>query len=309
MFTISRLFKKRAAVGALGLEISPFGYALARVYDAGEGERHCECHYIEGTDIEVLADYVKQREYQHMPLHAVLHPTMYDINFMDRPEVEDDELADALRWKLKDIIETSVNDLIVCAFAVPDDAYRGLQKKAYAVSMHKELLDGIVQDLQKLDVEIQSIGIGELHDRNIVALTGEEMGGTGLLHLRSSHGSINLSQGENLYLTRAIDTGQSAFEGVNDSNRQQLLDSLLLQIQRSFDFYESQLSKGLIRRMLIAPTRVNVLELDAYLQTNLGVQVEKLDLNKLFSLEQPLGVDQQSLCFSSVAAACEGSAA
>ena len=129
--------------------------------------------------------------------------------------------------------------------------------------------------------------------------------GAALLRLRSATGTINLIDDGDLYLTRNIDSSISALESATDQNRFQVLDNLLLEVQRCVDFYDSQLGKGSIRKMLVAPTRLDRTLFDEHLRNHLGMSVHPLDLNESFSFAEPVSFEKQSLCFAAVAAATE----
>ncbi len=303
---------RRSVSGALGLELSPFGVAIAYLSESKDGDdAHlgaAECHYFEGElqtchgDIE---DWLIDRGLSNIDVQVVLHPAMYNLYFVDRPEVEDEFLSEAARWKIKDLVEQPLKDLVIDAFALPEDAYRGMQQKIYVVAMVREVLEENVALLKKLPIEIKGIGISELADRAIVNLLQDDAGGAALLRLRSSTGTINLIDGGHLYLTRNIDSSVSALESATEQNRTQVLDELLLEVQRCVDFYDSQLGKGAIRKMLLAPTRLENNFFDEHLRDHLGMSVHGLDLNEAFDFPEPIGAEEQSVCFAAVAAATE----
>jgi MSHA biogenesis protein MshI len=307
---VKRLFRK-SVPGSLGLEVSPFGVAAAYLIkgEAG-GKDKVDCRYFEGSlesNRDELGSWIEALGNQRMGAQVVLHPTMYAVYFVDRPEVEDDELSEAVRWKIKDLVDAPLKDLIIDAFAVPEDAYRGNQKKVYAFATDKILLKDIVAQLRKLPIKLLGITISELADLALLNRLHDDRGGAALLRLRSANGTINLIDGGDLYLTRSIDSGVSKLETATEDNRHQVMDELLLGVQRCLDFYESQLGKGAIRKMLVAPTRLNQNFFDEHLRGHLDLSVHQLDLNDSFAFKEPLTGDLQSICFAAVAAACDGS--
>lgn len=303
---VKRFFKK-SVPGALGLEISPFGVAVAYLAPSLNGGPDAgNCVYFEGVAgeyWEALEDWIGKQSIQRVRTQVVLHPTMYQIYFVDRPEVEDNELAEAVRWKIKDLVDQPLKDLIVDAFAVPDDAYRGNQKKVYAVAIGRSLLEDTVAHLNQLPITLLGISISELADRAMLNRFYDDRGGAALLRLRSSSGTINLIDDGDLYLTRGIESGVSSLEAATDQNRQQVMDDLLLEVQRCLDFYDSQLGKGAIRKMLVAPTRLSRNFFDDHLRGYLDLSVDQLDLNDSFNFQEPMSGDLQSICFGAVAAA------
>ncbi len=301
---------KRSVSGVLGMEISPFGVALAHLSgEQKDGLTSADCQFIEGSGPELVTElsaWLEHRDLQQIGVQVVLHPALYHLYFVDRPDVDDDNLSDAVRWKIKDLVDVPLKDLVIDAFALPEDAYRGAQKKVYVVAMTRAVLLEQVELLEKLPVTIRGIGISELADRAILNHLHLDPGGAALLRLRSATGTLNIIDSGDLYLTRNIESSITVLESATEQNRVRVLDDLLLEVQRCVDFYDSQLGKGAIRKMLIAPTRLEHTLFNEYLRDNLGVSVQPLDLNKAFAFPESLDFETQSLCFAAVAAATEG---
>ena len=304
------IFRKSVKPGRLGIEVGPYGLGMAWVNRSGDGPGGvCDCHYVEGNDLAKnrigLETYLSENAFAGMPTNVVLHPAMYDIFFVDRPEVEDHELAEAVRFKIKDLVDLPLKELIVDAFAVPDDAYRGNQKKVYAVCARKSFLEEVVLTVKEAGLDLRTIGIGELAVRNIVGLLHQDRGSAAMLRMRNSNGTIYLSDGGDLYLTRHVESGISKLEKDGDAGGHAVMDELLLEIQRSLDFYYSQLGKGAIRNFLIAPTRLDHDAMDEYLCDNLGLKVRSLNVNEMFDSEREISGELQGNCFAALGAACD----
>jgi MSHA biogenesis protein MshI len=301
---------KKSVPGVIGMELSPFGTAVAYLSDQQQdGLTVADCQYFEGALDrcgDELGQWLQERHLDQVGVQIVLHPAMYRLYFIDRPDVEDEVLSEAVRWKIKDLVDEPLKDLVIDAFALPDDAYRGKQKKVYVVAIGREVLEEQVALLRRLPLKILGISISELADRSLLNHLHVDPGGAALLRLRSSTGTLNLIDSGALYLTRNIDTGVSVLETTREDNRNEVLDELLLEVQRCVDFYDSQLGKGTIRKMLVAPTRLDRAFFDDHLRNHLGMNVQALDLNEAFAFPEPLSGDYQSLCFAAVAAATEG---
>jgi MSHA biogenesis protein MshI len=81
------------------------------------------------------------------------------------------------------------------------------------------------------------------------------------------------------------------------------LDELLLEIQRSLDYYDNQLRKGNIRNVVLGPTRLDSAVVGNHLKDRLGVDITVIDLNELFEMREPISGELQNQCFSAVGAA------
>ena len=192
---------------------------------------------------------------------------------------------------------------MIDVFCLPDDAYRGVQKKVYAVTTQRNCLQRVVDAMQRADINLQGIDIGELVIRNIAKLVYGDESGVAILRLRNDTGSIELCDGGQLYLTRQIESGIKTLDINDDQRRQTVMDDMLLEIQRSLDFYYSQLGKGAIRSFMVAPTRLEHHDIENYLTENLGLNVNSVDLNTLFDTGIALSGKVQQQCFAAVGAA------
>jgi len=302
--------RKKTHTGRLGIEISPVGIAVATLRPGVvAGKEACECHFIEGTDLaengRALKKYISETDCQDLPTNIVLHPSMYKLFYVQRPNVDEADLSDAVKWQLKDQLNCPLNEVVVDCFSLPDDAFRGSNNMVYAVVAEKSVVEEATRAALDATVDVKSVEICELAMRNIVNLLEADIEGAGaaLLHMRNSDGTINLSQGGNLYLTRQVESGLTMLEMADDASQEELLDELLLEIQRSLDYYDSQLHKGNIRNVMLGPTRLDSALVGNHLKDRLGIDVTVLDLNDLFEVKQDMSGELQNQCFSAVGAA------
>lgn len=308
MFGFNKRKKKRA--GRLGIEISPVGIAVATIKPGTEeGKDACECHFIEGTDLaengRALKQYINSMDCEDLPTNIVLHPSMYKLFYVQRPDVDEADLSDAVKWQLKDQINAPLSDVLVDCFSLPDDAFRGSNKMVYAVVAERSLVEEATRAALDATADVKSVEICELAMRNIVNLLEADMEGAGsaLLHMRNSDGTINLSQGGDLYLTRQLESGLTMLEMADETSQEEMLDELLLEVQRSLDYYDSQLRKGNIRNVVLGPTRLDSALVGNHLKDRLGMDVRVIDLNDLFEMRERVSGELQNQCFTAVGAA------
>ena len=108
---------------------------------------------------------------------------------------------------------------------------------------------------------------------------------------------ICIQQGADLYMARRIEQGldrvDEGFTGVT------------LEIQRSLDYFESQLGKGYINRLLLLPMKRDGAAVLAALSAGLAVNLQALDLRELFVGQAAAELDeqQQAYCLAAVGAA------
>jgi MSHA biogenesis protein MshI len=118
-----------------------------------------------------------------------------------------------------------------------------------------------------------------------------------LLRLRSSEGLIAVQHGADLYMARRIE------QGLDQADTE--FSAMTLEIQRSLDYYESQLGKGYINRLLLLPMKRNGAAALQALSNGLAVKLQALDLRELFpgQASAELSEQEQAYCMGAVGAA------
>ncbi len=84
---------------------------------------------------------------------------------------------------------------------------------------------------------------------------------------------------------------------------EQLIKSLLLETQRSLDYYEHQLKQGPVSAFVLVPSEVSLAGLRRYLAANLLVDVNLLDLNGILRSSHHLSQPLQARCITAIGGA------
>lgn len=291
----------KTAKGLLGIETSPEGIALAHVLrEPGQQPRLLECQFHK-ADVSaqpaLLKRLIHELGFVGMPVNLLLHPISYQMLLLDSPDVPASELRDAMRWRVKELISEPIDNVVVDAFNLPEDAYRGRSRMAYCAVLQKERMKAWHTMCRHAELKLTSIDVTEMAFRNLGLLAGSEGMSLALLRLRSTEGVITVQHGADLYMARRIEQGLDQAD--------QTFSAVTLEIQRSLDYYESQLGKGYINRMLMLPMkRSGAVALEA-LTNGLAVKLQALDLRELFP-GQPcaeLSEHEQAYCIGAVGAA------
>ncbi|MCG8673104.1 MAG: hypothetical protein MI867_27190 [Pseudomonadales bacterium] len=278
------------------MEIAPQGLGVALVSAKGKGVPTVNvCEFkpcAPGGWGEALKEFCKAQSLKNVKTYVAFHPEFYDLMLIDAPEVPDEELRDAVKWRVKDFASGDIEDYVVDAFRLPEDAYRGRMNMIYAAYMKKEAVIPIVELCEELELDLVEIGVSELA-RARIAAGREELTdlGVAFLHMEEKKGQIDLIENGCLYLTRGIDTGygmlnQGESEGELSLDNSSQFDSLALDIQRSLDYYESQLGKSGISKLWIVTAEPLSKEACESLSEKLPVQVEAFDICVHFNCEQ-----------------------
>lgn len=244
---VKKLFpfrKSKASKGYVGLEIRPDGLAMAIIKDPANSEsidylfQPCSA----ADRAKTLGELVADQKVSGMMCHVALPFDQYKVYPVDKPEVEDAELADAVRWKIKDLLDFELDDAVSDVYSFPSDALRGRPEQVNVVVCRKAIVKNVVDLIAESELELACIDIGDMALRNI-ALThaGESERAVALLYLRKGAGYMAFVKNQQLYLSRHF---EFSLEALGDPAQQEsVLQYLALEIQRSFDYFESQLGQ------------------------------------------------------------------
>lgn len=297
-----QLFRSRHRPGRLGLEVRPDGIAWAELSASGA---------LVATGFEVctpagrsaaLTALVERRQLEGSLVVAVVAVDQYQLFQIERPAVEDDELVDAVRWRLKDLLEYSPDDAVFDVFPFPSDAARGRGELINVVCARKSLIKELAKLMESAGLELERVDIAELALRNLAARLEDSGRGVALVYLRPSHGQVVLTKGPVLYLSRRIDV---TAESLSDVVQQEMaVQGLALELQRSLDYYESQMGQVPPRQIHLL-ARQDGLPLAEMLNVNLAAEVVRLDGSTLGIPE----LDERSVLASAALLSGQGAAA
>ena len=288
---------RTVADGLLGLAPVPGGLALARVQRHAGHTALPLCEFVAappGGLAEALRERVASLGLARLPVNLLLSAADYQLLLIERPAVPPAELRAAVRWRVRDLVSEPLDSLVVDAFALPDDAYRGRTPMAYCAVLSRARMQALAELVQGAGLQLGSIDVPEMALRNLGLLAGAEGQNLAVLQLGARDGLVCVQHGADLYMTRRIERGVD--------NRGEEGAQLALEIQRSLDYFESQLGKGYLSRLLLLPVPAPV---PAELAARLSLRVEALALGELFADSPLLALPpaQQALCLPAVGAA------
>lgn len=233
---------------------------------------------------------------------TTLNVGTYALLLVEAPDVPATELRAAIRWRVKDLIDFHIDDAVIDVFDVPNQRVTGSNKMMYAVVAKSSTVRQQVDLLTGAGLKLDVIDIPELALRNIAALLPEDVAGVAMLYLDDRNGLITITRQQTLYLSRRIDTGYEIL-GSDLETAAARLDRIVVEIQRSLDYYESHFSQPPVTNVVIAPLPVRITGFEEYLAKQLGITVRPVDLNSLIDVEGSLDPQTQSRCMLAIGAA------
>jgi len=291
------IFKRSPKVmGLTGVGISPEGVCVTHV-DRTEGTPALEvCDYKTYFNKEELAEVLRALVATHGLKGAhcttVMEPGSYSLHLVDAPNVEPAEMRAAIRWRVKELIDFPVDDAVIDVFDVPGRNLRGQGgRMIYVVVANAAEIRQRIEIIEGAGMKLGVIDIPELALRNVASLLPEDREGVAILHLNQHSGLITLTRQETLYLARSINIGIERLHRLRmqdisaDSSGatpalENALDSIVLEIQRSLDYYERHCSNPSITKVVVTPLDDEIPGFMARISRNLGAEVKPLLLDQ-----------------------------
>ena len=295
------------ANAAIGLELRPEGISAASVSANGKNSQFRFkldwCEYSEETDftnqVQLFRAWLSKYGVKKAKLNLVLNRNDFELLMVEPPEVPPEEFKEAIRWRVKELISFPLEEAVIDAFILPEDAFRGRMKMAYVTVARLEKIRELVTAFNRKDIELCHIDIPEMTSRNVTALFENPDIGVAVLRFDEDAGVIHIAQNKNIYLSRALSI---RIEQIVKFDQEQM-EFLQLEIQRSLDYYESQLGKGIVSKVFFAPNTRNLAEATAVLDASLGTEVKLLDIRQLMEVDQKIKNKSLGGAFSAIGAA------
>lgn len=309
--------KKQSQIGIVGIDFQSAGICFV-VIKPGADRKYQLCQYKWVACNDQAAEHRAVREFlsAYKPNDygcvALIQHKQYKLLKANKPNLPADEIPAAMQWSIRDDVDFPVDDIVIDTFDFPKEN-RQQEEKLYVVAANLPPLKYKIDLLHSVNAKILAIDIPELAIRNILSLYKESDTGVAFLNLMYDESTIIIVRRSVLYLARTIPIGLGKLKRATlnatpgdtsmSQDLTQLADSLLLEIQRTLDYYESTFSHPTIRMLLLAPVITTLPNISAYIEEQLGLTTKTLDLNTFLESAQPLPLDQQAIYVMAVGAA------
>ncbi len=249
----------------------------------------------------MLSERIEALELKNLPCTVVMPLGSYQLFLVEAPKVQPHELGEAIRWKVKDLINYAIEEAAVDAFLLPEDISSGGNRMAYAVVVKKDYVRFLVDAVQNAGLELDAIDIAELSLYNLLSLGREEeelARSVALVSFHQGMGSLHVYKAGNLYLSRQFKLDYNA--GLLDDLP---AEALVLELQRSLDYYERQMRQVPPRTLFFCGDNVSEDKITQPLRDNLSASIELLSVDKNTQTAKPSEEHIRSLCLPAMGAA------
>ena len=235
---------------------------------------------------------------QKVPCNIVMSSGTYQLLLGEAPKVPAEELAEALRWRVKDLIQFPIADAVLDAFLLPEDSARGTSRMAYAVVAQRINVVQLISRAKEANLTLQAIDIPELVLRNVAQSCCDTKRGIALVKLGQGGGSLQIIRDGNVYLSRQFLLAYNA--GLLDDLPG---DALVLELQRSLDYFERQMRQTPPSHVYICGENVTADKLTPEIRNSLAVKIELLNIEAGVQLGKNVQEHGLSLCLLALGAA------
>lgn len=238
---------------------------------------------------EALARAVRDAQAGNFAGSTLLAGGEYQLLQVEAPNVPQEELKTAVRWRLKDMLDFHVDDATIDVLDIPVDKAAGNRAHSmFAIAARNSLIQSRQDMFAEAQVPLSVIDIPEMAQRNISALLEPEGRGLAMLSFDAAGGLLTVSYNKELYLARHFDVTLAMLQEQDIERRHAAFDKIALELQRSLDHFDRQYHFISISRLMLAPTGVPSLQ--DFLSAQMYMPVESFGLGDVFDLAEAPGL-------------------
>lgn len=246
-YYLKQRFKKSSAFCSVGLEFKSETVQLCALKEqAGQLQWVKQQLFPLQGWVKQVSRYVSHHDLQNTPANLILGPAHYQLVQVEKPALAENELQQALVWSVKDLVSYP-GDLAVDYFDLPAQS-AGANNVNVAV-MPKQALQQLIDGVDQADLDLHGVGIAELAVADLVGNRDDAV--LTLIQEAGQEVCLNIIKHGNVYFSRRL----RGYENLSTFNQQELQmgvgDNLSIEIQRSMDYFESQLRQAPVQKILL----------------------------------------------------------
>ena len=238
----------------------------------------CESFRVEKDERDALSRLAQSRGLKRFRCATLLGEAEYRLVQVEAPAVPPEERVQALRWRLKDVVDFPVDGAAIAVADIPVEGSR--QASIFAVVAPQAVVGERMALFHGAKVPLEAIDIPEMAVRNVAVLFEEPNRGLAFLALTQGDGLLTITYRGELYLSRRIEVSSAALAEADQERRQQMLERLALELQRTFDNFDRQYGFISVSRLMVA-SEADCAGVAAALGQNLYLPVQVADLGQV----------------------------
>lgn len=250
-----------------------------------------------------LNSLVKQKSLEGVACSWILEKKDYQLLLMDSLPVPENEFQAAIRWKIKDMIQFPIEDAVIDSFPMPLQKTHDPRKMIIVAVARLSHLQEMKKIIEESGLNLKTIDVEELTLRNITSLYEDDQKTSALIYLLEKESVLIVTQEKKLYFYRDIDIELDKFKHFQENmihEPDELLDKFALELQRSFDYYQSQWRQPAPARILLAAKNLPSLPIANYLSSRLAMSIKVLDLKDVIEATPDFSIETQGKCLFAI---------
>jgi MSHA biogenesis protein MshI len=228
-----------------------------------------------------------QYKLKKTPCSFVLDFEDYQLLQVEKPGVPAAEQKQAVRWKLKDMIDYPVQQATVDIVEIPPDpSNTNRQAFVYAFAAKNQLIGDLSNTLLDSGVNLRAIDAMCISQRNIAGLLEQENRGLAMMSVAHNFGLLTFTKGGELYHARRIE--------IDLERTANAFERMALEMQRSLDSFERQYPHIAINKLYVAPFAERELFCEQLRET-IYIPVETFELSDLFEFDKDVNLSDLAM--------------
>ncbi|WP_333877182.1 pilus assembly protein PilM [Methylobacter sp.] len=306
MQLLKRFFRKEnVCKGIVGISFLQNGISVAvSKFSESSTLTLIHCEFIDARKPEDQQDLLGELAAQHnlaeYDCHLVLTTDNYRRINIEAPAVAENEIIEAIRWKIHDLIDFPVDKAVIDYYQVPIAVRANSSKMLEVIASPIDIIREQVEKCTKAGLQLKVVDIHETTLRNLAAQLPENERGIALLYLLEFSGTLLIQKDATIYVSRKFEIGYKKL-GLDDPFSSESVtanahNNLALEIQRSLDYVESYYGIPPISTLAVIPLAENTHNLLDSLSSNLGIVARMIDLSTVIDCDILVDAQTQSLC-------------
>ncbi len=201
---------------------------------------------------EALTSLKRAHPLKGLSLVNQLERTQYRLLSTEVPDVPREEWRDAMRWRIKEQVDFSMEDALLEVLAVPQDTQLRQMFPAIALVVQRADYDRVSLAADDVGLRWSAMDTAETALRNLSAMAETEGQAHALLVFGESHGMLVITYQGELLMTRNIEVAVSAVTGTNEA-RGAALGRAALEVLRTLDTFERMHSQATLAGLSVVP--------------------------------------------------------
>lgn len=241
------------------------------------------------TEVEwpqTLEELTRELKAEGLPAVVSVHPQLASLLQLALPEVPEAELTSALKFRAREISPIPMEDMVLDYVEIPGMRSRGGERFGYCAVARLSQMRALRDAIRSAGLVLEAIDVKDMVLRHLLArFQGAEDNGL-LVFIGEQESRVIVARADRLYLLRSNTMGAQALQQERFDPQEGVafgrLEGLVLEIQRTLDFYDSHFTDPVPRQIMLAPEWPWMPKLSQTLADQLRLPLRELRLAEAF---------------------------